>query len=136
MKNGTLYGIGVGAGDPEWLTVKAARLLGATRHICVPRSRVAAESVALDIARRHLRADAVIHEITFPMTSDAAVLRQSWHAAAEQVNAILAGGEDCCFLTLGDAMLYSTWIYLLRELRAIDANASVEIVPGITAFSA
>lgn len=136
MNKGTLYGIGVGPGDPQWITVKAALLLGDCRHVCVPRSSAAADSVALDIARVYLRADAVVHEITFPMTADKEVLAASWRAAAEQVNAILAGGDDCCFLTLGDAMLYSTWIYLLRELRAIDPAAHVVIVPGVTAFSA
>ena len=136
MKWGTLYGIGVGPGDPEWITVKAARLLGECRHVCVPKSRLAAESVALDIARRYLRADAVVHELTFPMTSDGAVLEASWRQAAAEVLTILDRGEDCCFLTLGDALLYSTYIYLLREIRRLCPEAGTVTVPGVTAFSA
>ena len=136
MTLGTLYGIGVGPGDPEWLTVKAARRLAACRHVCVPKSREAAESVALAIARPYLRPDAVIHETTFLMTADRDLLHRSHRQAAEEVLAILRTGEDCCFLTLGDALLYSTYIYLLRELRAIEPAAKVETVPGITAFSA
>ena len=134
-KSGTLYGIGVGPGDPQWLTVRAARLLATTRHVCVPRSPLASESVALDIAREFLRPDAIVHEIPFPMTADAAVLRQSWQQAARQVNQLLAAGDDVCFLTLGDAMLYSTYIYLVRELRAIQPDVAAVTVPGITAFS-
>lgn len=136
MKLGTLYGIGVGPGDPEWLTIKAARVLGSCRHVMVPRARDAAESIALEIARPHLRADAVILETTFLMTSEPALLHQSHQAAAMRVLDVLRGGEDCCFLTLGDALLYSTYIYLLRELRALEPAAHVETVPGITAFSA
>jgi precorrin-2/cobalt-factor-2 C20-methyltransferase len=171
MSTGTLYGIGVGPGDPEWITVKAARILGACRHVAVPKSRggvgvpparhpailagsdvdgtagvphIAAENaggtptplIALEIARPYLRPGAVIHAIAFPMTTDAEVLTRSWAAAAQEVHAILAGGEDCCFLTLGDALLYSTYIYLLEAIRRLDGQVTVVTVPGITAFSA
>ena len=136
MSYGTLYGIGVGPGDSEWLTVKAARVLGQCTHVCVPRSRVAADSAALQIAQPYLKADAQVHEITFPMVADESVLHESWRQAAAAVHVILSRGEDCCFLTLGDALLYSTYIYLLRELRRIDPAIPVVTIPGITAFSA
>jgi precorrin-2/cobalt-factor-2 C20-methyltransferase len=136
MTMGTLYGIGVGPGDPEWITLKAVRILAACRHVCVPRSGLATDSVALEIARNYLRPDAIVHEQSFPMTADADLLSQHWRAAAQEVYELLRRGEDCCFLTLGDALLYSTYIYLLRELQAIDPAAPVVTVPGITAFSA
>ncbi len=136
MTMGTLYGIGVGPGDPEWITVKAVRILSACRHVCVPRSGLATDSVALEIARSYLRPDAIVHEQSFPMTADADLLRQRWQAAAREVYELLRQGEDCCFLTLGDALLYSTYIYLLRELQALDPTVPVVTVPGITAFSA
>jgi len=136
MTQGTLYGIGVGPGDSEWMTVKGARILAACRHIYVPKSRVAADSVALEIARDYLRPDAIVGELPFPMTADAAVLRSSWRQAAADVARTLAQGEDCCFLTLGDALLYSTYIYLIRELRALCPDVRIVTVPGITAFSA
>jgi len=136
MTAGTLYGIGVGPGDPEWMTVKGARILSTCRHVCVPRSGLAADSVALEIARTYLRPDAVVHEQSYPMTDNPSVLRHHWRQAAREVHEILSRGEDCCFLTLGDALLYSTYIYLLRELEAIDPAAQVVTVPGITAFSA
>ncbi len=134
--SGTLYGIGVGPGDPEWLTVKGARILGACRHVCVPDSGQSADSVALEIARDYLRSDAIIHRLPFPMTSDKATLRQCWQDAAQKVQAILATGEDCSFLTLGDALLYSTYIYLFEELRALVPEVKIVTVPGVTAFSA
>ena len=116
---GTLYGIGVGPGDPEWITVKGARTLAACRQVFVPRSGAGAESVALEIARPYLKPDAVVHELLFPMTTDRRELHQSWQAAARQVLQPLEAGEDCCFLTLGDAMFYSTYVFLLDELRRL-----------------
>jgi precorrin-2/cobalt-factor-2 C20-methyltransferase len=117
MMRGTLYGIGVGPGDPEWITVKAAR-------------------VALAIARPYLNPGAAIHPLAFPMTTDPSVLESRWREAAEAVAAILRGGDDCCFLTLGDALFYSTYGYLVRGLRAIDPETPIVTIPGITAFSA
>jgi precorrin-2/cobalt-factor-2 C20-methyltransferase len=136
MTTGTLYGIGVGPGDPEWMTVKAARILSSCRHVYVPKSAAAAESIALDIARCYLKPDAVVHELTFPMTADEGALRQCWREAANQVHHTLIVGDDCCFLTLGDALLYSTYIYLIAELRAISPDVKIVTVPGITAMSA
>jgi precorrin-2/cobalt-factor-2 C20-methyltransferase len=136
MMRGTLYGIGVGPGDPEWITVKAARVLASCRNICVPRSGADSDSVALAIARPYLRTDAVVHPLPFPMTTDPDVLQSRWREAAQAVDAIVRGGEDCCFLTLGDALLYSTYGYLVRELRAIDPQTPIVTIPGVTAFSA
>jgi precorrin-2/cobalt-factor-2 C20-methyltransferase len=136
MTMGTLYGIGVGPGDPEWMTVKAARILSTCRHVCVPRSDLATESVALEIARVYLRPDVIVHEQSFPMTADASQLQRHWQEAAREVHAMVSGGEDCCFLTLGDALLYSTYIYLLRELQMMEPAVPIVTVPGITAFSA
>jgi precorrin-2/cobalt-factor-2 C20-methyltransferase len=136
MTSGTLYGIGVGPGDPEWITVKAAGILAACRCIYAPRSAAAAESVALGIARRWLRPDATVHELDFPMTAGASALDEGWQAAARQVRETLLAGEDCCFLTLGDPLLYSTYVYLLRQLRALEPPLRIVTVPGITAASA
>jgi precorrin-2/cobalt-factor-2 C20-methyltransferase len=136
MKRGTLYGIGVGPGDPEWITVMGVRVLGRCRHVCVPKSDIAAESVALEIARGYLRDDAVIHPLPFPMTAEELHLRESWQQSAREVLAILEAGHDCCFLTLGDALLYSTYIYLVRELRRLCPELEIVTVPGVTAFSA
>jgi precorrin-2/cobalt-factor-2 C20-methyltransferase len=136
MTPGTLYGIGVGPGDPEWITVKAARILAACPHVCAPKPDAGAESLALEIARAYLRPDVVVHEQAYPMTSDRELLRRHWCHAAREVHAILAQGHDCGFLTLGDPLLYSTYIYLLRELKAMDPAVRVVTVPGITSFSA
>jgi len=133
---GTLYGVGVGPGDPEWITVKGARTLAACRQIFVPRSSDGKESLALQIARTYLKPEAVVHELLFPMTTDRRQLHESWQAAARQVLQPLEAGEDCCFLTLGDAMFYSTYVFLLDELRRLRSELPIVTIPGVTAYSA
>lgn len=137
MKNqGTLYGIGVGPGDPELITVKGAKLLGECRTLFAPRSKIKSESIAFEIASRYVRKDAQIRELIFPMIKDKNELEKRWNSAAGEVAETLKTGEDACFVTLGDPFLYSTYIYLVRALKKILPNAKVETIPGITAFSA
>ncbi len=136
MNHGTLYGIGIGPGDPELITLKAARLIGACPILFVPKARTAAESVALAIARPLVGPETQIRELVFPMTADAKELAEKWDAAALCVAEVLATGEDACFLTLGDPLLYSTYLYLLRALRKRLPELKAVTVPGIMAFGA
>ncbi len=136
MNLGTFYGLGVGPGDPALVTVKAADVLARVRYVFVPKARIAAESVALDIARRYLRADAEVSELVFPMTDDRAELAQSWARSADAIARVLESGADACFLTIGDPLVYSTYVYLLRAIKERLPNLPVVTVPGITAFCA
>lgn len=136
MKLGTLYGIGVGPGDPELVTLKGARVLSRCRHVFVPKARTASDSVALAIAKQHIGPEAQVRELVFPMTTDRQELSDRWGESAEVVARVLQDGQDACFLTLGDPLLYSTYIYLLRALKARIPDAKVVTVPGVTAFSA
>lgn len=134
--NGHLYGIGVGPGDPELLTMKAARILGCVDLILAASSTKNEGSLALDIARPHLRSGAEIISLGFPMTRSGDTLRAAWEENARLVLAELEKGRDAAFLTLGDPMLYSTFAYLLRTLRALAPDQPVTVVPGITSFQA
>lgn len=136
MKKGTLYGIGVGPGDPGLITVKGREVIGACRHVFAPKARIKSESLALQIAGRYAGAGAQIHEVVFPMVEDEAVLERHWHECAVEIDALLEAGEDVCFLTLGDTLLYSTHIYLVRALKALSPEAAVVTIPGVNAFSA
>lgn len=136
MMYGTLYGIGVGPGDPELITLKGARLLSRCAHVFVPKARTKAESVALAIAKEHVSPDARVEELLFPMVTDEEELDRQWQIAAKEVAAVLEQGEDACFLTLGDPMLYSTYAYLLRALQQKLGPVNAVTVPGVTAFSA
>jgi precorrin-2/cobalt-factor-2 C20-methyltransferase len=136
MNPGTLYGIGIGPGDPELITLKAARLISASRFLFVPKARTAAESVALAIARPLVGTETQIEELVFPMTADRDELAHKWDEAAGRVAEVLTAGNDVCFLTLGDPLLYSTYIYLLRALRRRMPGLKAITVPGIMAFGA
>ncbi len=135
MNPGTLYGIGIGPGDPDLITVKGAQLLSQCSQVVVPKASESADSLALQIIKKHLNPMAVVHKLAFPMTVRQDLLEARWHESAAYVASILFDGEDVCFSTLGDSFLYSTYIYLVRALR--DASPSVRIVtiPGVAAFS-
>ncbi|MFP5260007.1 MAG: precorrin-2 C(20)-methyltransferase [Acidobacteriota bacterium] len=135
-KTGTLYGIGVGPGDPELLTMKAARILGQVDAVFAASSSRNDYSIAEAIVAPHLPADAVVTRLSFPMTRDEAVLDAAWAANAAAMADVLAAGRDAAFLTLGDPLLYSTFGYVLPLLRALLPELPVEVVPGITSFQA
>lgn len=136
MKLGTIYGIGVGPGDPELISIKGARILSGCRHVFVPKTRMEKESTALAIARGYIPPNAVIHELVFPMTTDRSDLSQQWGASALRIASVIRTGEDACFLTLGDPFLYSTYVYLLRAVRARVPDVKAVTIPGITSFCA
>lgn len=136
MKYGVLYGIGVGPGDPELMTLKGVKVLERCGHVFVPKARSDNGSIALSIAGGYLGPGCRVHELVFPMSGDKAELSHHWDEAARGVADVLKTGEDACFLTLGDPFLYSTYIYLLRALRDQLPGVRTVTVPGITAFSA
>lgn len=134
--HGVLYGIGVGPGNPEWMTLQAVRLLKSCHHIFSPQAKIKHESLALEIAKDHLHPEAKIHPLIFPMSSDKETLNNSWREAAQKVLAVLTTGQNACFITLGDPMLYSTFIYLQGTLRALNPTVSCISIPAIPSFIA
>lgn len=131
-----LYGIGVGPGAPDLLTLRAVKALGSAQAILTAASPSNDYSLALSIARPHLAPGARIERLEFPMTRDEAKLQAAWNLAAERTAAILACDENAAFLTLGDPLIYSTFAYLWRALAAIAPETQVEIISGITSFQA
>ncbi|MEF3695983.1 precorrin-2 C(20)-methyltransferase [Desulfolutivibrio sp.] len=136
MSLGMLYGIGAGPGDPELLTLKAARILGQVEVILAASSTKNDYSLAQAIVSPHLRPGAQVVRLGFPMTRDQDVLDAAWEKNARQTADILESGRDAAFITLGDPLLYSTFGYLLPRLRALAPGARVCIVPGITSYQA
>jgi precorrin-2/cobalt-factor-2 C20-methyltransferase len=130
---GTLYGLGVGPGDPELLTLKAARILDEVPVVAVPVTQVEGDSYALDIVAGRLRPQQTLLKLHFPMLKDVAVRQGYRQAAAQQIAAELQAGRDVAFLTEGDPLLHSTFIYLLQQL---PPELPVEIVPGVTSITA
>jgi precorrin-2/cobalt-factor-2 C20-methyltransferase len=135
-QQGTFYGVGVGPGDPELLTLKAVRVLRQCDAIYVPTSRLSRQTYVAAIAATHASANCAIVPVTFSLAGHAATRRQHWHETAQEIAGRLQAGQDVALVTLGDALLYSTYIYLLRALYAVFPQAQVETVPGISAVSA
>ena len=133
---GTLYGIGVGPGDPDLITLKAVKILQKVDVVLAAASSKNEASLALSIAAPHLRQGAEVLRLDFPMTRDQAVLDAAWRTNADVVSAILAQGKNAAFLTLGDPLTYSTFGYLLRTLNGLLTEIAVEVVPGITSYQA
>ena len=129
---GTLYGIGVGPGDPELLTLKAIRTIRGCDVIAAPVSG-GEKQTALDIAREYVGEKQVL-SLALPMTRDEDALRQKRAAAADRVREKLDEGKNVGFLTLGDPMIYSTYSYLHTILG--NRGYAVEVVPGVTSFCA
>jgi precorrin-2/cobalt-factor-2 C20-methyltransferase len=132
-----VYAVGVGPGDPELLTRKAERILRSVDVILAPVSNLTEASVALGTIREFIdegRQEIIVHQ--FPMTSDRALLIPAWQGAAELIAAHAEAGRSVAFITIGDPLFYSTFIYLLRILREQWPQLPVEIVPGISSINA
>lgn len=133
MKLGKLYGIGVGPGDPELMTLKAARLVAQSPVVAVPVSKADGDSYALSIVADCLHAEQKILHLHFPMVKDLDVRKSKRRAAAMQIVAELEAGQDVAFLTEGDPFVHSTFVYLLEHL---PEAVQVEVVPGVSSIMA
>ena len=133
---GSLYGVGVGPGDPELLTLKALRILQQVPVVCAPQSETSQESYALDIVRQFLvEGKQEILRIPFP-TDDAEGAAAVWRDAADTLGEYLLQGKDVAFITEGDPMLYSTFAYVLESVCTQYPGVSVEIIPGVSSVMA
>lgn len=131
---GTFFGIGVGPGDPELLTVKAIRAMEKADVLIAPKTEKKDGSVALEIARPYLKKDIEIVYQVFPMVKDFAEDTGAWEANKAEILALLNAGKNVAFLTLGDPMFFSTYIYVFRLLEHEDVD--IVTVPGVPAFAA
>jgi len=132
---GTLYGIGVGPGDPELITLKALKVLSRVDHIFASCSTRNNYSLALNIVRAHLNGAGLEH-LPFPMTRETAVLTAAWEKNARRVLEVLATGRDAAFVTLGDPLTYSTFGYLMKTLKRLEPRVRIITIPGITSYNA
>jgi len=130
--SGTLHGIGVGPGDPELMTLKAARLVAACPVVAWP-APLAGDSFARRIAAAHIRADATEIAIRMPLAADRFPVAAVYDEAAVVIGAHLAAGRDVAVLCEGDPFLYGSFMYLFARLAG---RWPTEIVPGVTSLVA
>ena len=133
--SGKLYGIGVGPGDPEYMTYKAVRLIEESDIVAVPVKKEDEDSVALNIARGVVEIpDEKVEKVLFRMDPDKAKREICRKEAMEKVKKILDEGKNIAMLALGDIGIYSTYSYVHRMLR--EDGYDVEMVSGIPSFCA
>ena len=129
-----LYGVGVGPGDKELITVKAIEVLKKADIIAIPESNNEKGSTAYEIVKPYIKENIETLTLTFPMIKDEKEKESIREKNALLIKQKIDEGKSVCFITLGDPMLYSTFIYLLQNLKQY--NIEVETIPGITSFSA
>ncbi|PDO89484.1 cobalt-factor II C(20)-methyltransferase [Kosakonia sacchari] len=131
--SGKLYALSTGPGAADLITVRGARILGKLDVLYAPAGRKGGDSLALSIVREYLGEQTDVRCCHFPMSADSAEKEAVWDEVAAALEAEVQAGKQVGFITLGDAMLFSTWVFLLQRLRH---PQNLEIVPGVTSFAA
>ncbi len=133
---GGFYGIGVGPGDPELLTIKAHKKLQDVAVICFTQLDDGQESYALSVVRGVLEAaNPVFLAIIIP-SDDTPIDPQTWDDAAQEISRHLRNGGDVAFITEGDPMLYSEFFQVLGSVKAVVPDLEVEVIPGVSSVMA
>ncbi|MHC4873544.1 MAG: precorrin-2 C(20)-methyltransferase [Planctomycetota bacterium] len=135
-EKGTFYTVGLGPGNSELVTMRAAGIISSSDVIIAPKSRVSKESMALSIAKPFITENQEIIEHIYAMEKDEEKALASWRAVAEKIKEKIEEGLSVCHITIGDPLIYSTSYYLLESLREMIDNSKIKIVPGISAFQA
>lgn len=135
-KTGILFGIGVGPGDPELITLKATKILNQVDTVFAAASTKNNHSLAVNIAERHIPENTKVKMLRFPMTRDKNETRKAWRKHAQTIIEEIERGKNVAFLTLGDAMTYSTFGYIIRHIQDLAPDIEIQTVPGITSYQA
>lgn len=128
---GTLWGVGVGPGDPDLVTVKAANLLQRCPVVAFPAGRNGQPGIAEGIVQQWVSSHQIQMPLYFPYVQAAATLEAAWSDAAERVFVPLKKGQDVVFATEGDASFYSTFTYLAQTLQHHHPDVVIQTVPGV-----
>ncbi len=130
--NGKLYGIGLGPGDPELMTLKAARLIGAATCVAYPMLETGA-SFARSIAQDHIAEGTHEIAIKIPMSVARKPAQDAYDKGADEIRTVLETGQDVVVLCEGDPFFYGSFMYLFSRL---SEDFEVEIIPGVNSVSA
>ncbi|HEU5461734.1 MAG TPA: precorrin-2 C(20)-methyltransferase [Nitrososphaeraceae archaeon] len=131
-----LFCVGCGPGDPELLTIRALNLIKEADVIFVPTSKSDKPSIVLSIVAKYINKTTKIIHLVFPMVKDKNSLKDYWEKNSSEISRTVKTGKKTLYLTVGDPSLYSTWIYIHRELKKNHKDIEIEIIPGITSIFA
>lgn len=134
---GSIAAVGVGPGDPELITRKAERLIRGADVVFAPTGRGDASSYALSIVEELIdrNRQQIISQV-FPMRKIQNGLDEFWGNSAAEVVSHVRQGRKVVFITIGDPLIYSTFLYLYRIFKADYPDIPIEIVPGISSINA
>jgi len=134
----TLYGVGVGPGAPDLITLRAIDTIKRVPVLALPRGSDYGASKAWGIVQPTIGEISGQKRLllTFPMSKDPERLRPAWERAFARIGAELEAGRDVAFLTEGDPSLYSTFIYLQDEARRRWPGVGIEVIPGVSSITA
>jgi precorrin-2/cobalt-factor-2 C20-methyltransferase len=128
---GTLYGIGVGPGDPELITLKGLRILKQCPVVAFPAGIHGKSGIAQQIVDQWLKIHQLQLPLDFPYVQDTDILTQAWQTAAQEIWKYLELGQDVAFVCEGDISFYSTFTYLAQVLQQLHPEAVVQRIPGV-----
>ncbi|HJL67928.1 MAG TPA: precorrin-2 C(20)-methyltransferase [Nitrosopumilus sp.] len=131
-----LIGIGVGPGDPDLLTVKAVKAIQNADIIMCPASKEERPSIALSVVESIIdkSKNQEIIKLIFPMTKDKDILKVTWEKNAKIMAQTVLSGKNVVYLTVGDPYLYSTWIYMHKDLTENYPEMNISVIPGIVSM--
>jgi len=132
MTKGTLYGIGLGPGDPELMTIKAARLIGSCLVVAYP-ALPGSDSFARSIAAGYISEGTHEIRLDIPMTRERDPAQQAYDLGASRIAEALELGQDVAFLCEGDPFFYGSFMYV--HARLADRHR-VEVIPGVASVMA
>lgn len=135
---GTLYGIGVGPGAADLMTLRAVRTINSVDVLAIPRPNPHSPSLAHRIIKPNLQDNPKQEQLllTFPMTKDREKLRPHWQHAYDEVAKRLEEGKSVGFISQGDPLFYSTFVYLMSGIRHMLPDVKIEAIPAVTGVSA
>jgi precorrin-2/cobalt-factor-2 C20-methyltransferase len=131
-----LFCVGCGPGDPELLTIKAVNLIKSAEVIFAPTAREGKPSIALSVVDQYIDKSTKTMSLVFPMVKDKESLKDYWIRNADEIATVVKSGKRVVYLTVGDPALYSTWIYVHREMKKRHQDIEIEIVPGVASMFA
>ena len=128
---GKLYGVSVGTGDPELITVKGLTCLQQANIVAFPEGINGKQGIAQRIIHPWLQSHQMLLPLKFPYVQDDQELTEAWEVAAKTVLPYLQTGEDVTFACEGDISFYSTFTYLAQTVQKLDPTIVVETIPGV-----
>jgi precorrin-2/cobalt-factor-2 C20-methyltransferase len=131
-----LFCVGCGPGDPDLLTVKAVSVIKNAEIIMCPTSKEGKPSIALSVVDSiidHSKNPKIVN-LVFPMTKDKDILADTWKHNTKILAESVLSGKRVVYLTIGDPYLYSTWIYLHKELESNYPEIKISVIPGIVSM--